>query len=96
MTLRTRGRDELGATSLNVLPRYARSLAAIGSKLVSLSTNERVEEQLRVAGISALIGPENVYAGDERVGAALRRAYADADAWVRSQAARPVARRLRS
>jgi hypothetical protein len=30
-----------------VLPRYARSLAAIGSKLASVSTNERVDEHDR-------------------------------------------------
>jgi hypothetical protein len=35
-----------------------------------------------VAGITALIGSENVYTGGERVGAALWRAYADVEAWV--------------
>lgn len=85
--VRVRGRVELGVTFLALLRRYAASLAAVGSRLVIVSTNERVEEQLRVAGITALIGSENVYAGDERVGAALRRAHADAAAWVRSQAA---------
>ena len=83
--IRVRGRVELGVTFLALLRRYATSLAAVGSKLVIVSTNERVEEQLRVAGITALIGSENVYTGDERVGAALRRAHADAAAWVLSQ-----------
>ena len=80
--IRVRGRVELGVTFLDLLRRYALSLAAVGSKLVIVSTNERVEEQLRVAGITAIIGSENVYAGSERVGAALRRAHADAEAWV--------------
>ncbi len=84
--IRVRGRVELGVTFLALLRRYAVSLAAVGSKLVIVSTNERVEEQLRVAGITELIGPENVYTGDERVGAALRRAHADAAAWVKSRA----------
>jgi hypothetical protein len=35
-----------------------------------------------VTGITAVIGAENVYAGDHRVGAAIRRAYDDALAWV--------------
>ena len=85
--IRVRGRVELGVTFLGLLRRYAVSLGAVGSKLVIVSTNERVEEQLRVAGITALIGSENVYAGSERVGAALRLAHADAEAWVAARSA---------
>ena len=43
---------------------------------------DEVRRQLEVAGIIDVIGPENVYRGDERVGAAVRRAYDDAIAWV--------------
>ena len=32
--------------------------------------------------ITSVIGPENVYAGDERVGATVKRAYSEATAWV--------------
>ena len=85
--LRLRGRTDLGTTFMDVLLRYAQSLAAVGSKLVLVSTNERIDEQLAVTGITAVIGAENIYRGDERVGAALRRAYDDAVAWV---AARPA------
>jgi len=35
-----------------------------------------------VTGITTVIGADNVYAGDHRVGAAIRRAYDDAVAWV--------------
>jgi SulP family sulfate permease len=80
--LRLRGRTDLGTTFMDVLLRYARSLAAVGSKLVVVSTNERIDEQLSVTGITAVIGADNVYAGDHRVGAAIRRAYDDALAWV--------------
>jgi len=80
--VRLRGRTDLGTTFMDVLLRYALSLAAVGSKLVVVSTNERIDEQLGVTGITAVVGAENVYAGDERVGAALRRAYKDALAWV--------------
>jgi SulP family sulfate permease len=83
--LRLRGRSDLGTTFMDVLLRYARSLAAVGSKLVVVSTNERIDEQLAVTGITDVIGIENVYSGDERVGAAVRRAYDDAVAWVATQ-----------
>jgi len=35
-----------------------------------------------VTGITGLIGPESIYTGDERVGATLKRAYAEATAWI--------------
>ena len=82
VVVRLRGRTDLGTTFMDVLLRYAQSLAAAGSKLVVVSTNERIDEQLGVTGITAVIGPDNVYAGDARVGAAVRRAYDDALAWV--------------
>jgi sulfate permease, SulP family len=80
--LRLRGRSDLGTTFMDVLRRYAEALAAAGSKLVIVSANERIIEQLAVTGITAVIGDDNVYPGDERVGAATERAQADADAWV--------------
>ena len=39
----------------------------------------------RREGFTATIGWKNVYVGDERVGAALKRAHADATAWVEGQ-----------
>jgi SulP family sulfate permease len=80
--VRLRGRTDLGTTFMDVLLRYAQSLKAVDSKLVVVSTNERIDEQLAVTGIIAVIGAENVYAGDHRVGAAIKRAYDDATAWV--------------
>ena len=35
-----------------------------------------------MTGVTDLIAPENIYTGDERVGATLKRAYADATAWI--------------
>ncbi len=86
--VRLRGRTDLGTTFMDVLLRYAQSLAGVGSKLVLVSTNERIDEQLGVTGITAEIGADNVYAGDHRVGAAVRRAYDDAVAWVVAEQAR--------
>ena len=80
--LRLRGRSELGSTFMDVLYRYARALADVESRLVIVSTNDRIDEQLAVSGIADVIGPDGVYPGDERVGATLMRAQADAVAWV--------------
>jgi len=80
--LRLRGRSDLGTTFMDVLNRYAQSLAAVGSKLVIVSAGERIQEQLAVTGITDLIGTENIYTGDERIGATLKHAYTDALTWV--------------
>ena len=81
--LRLRGRTDLGTTFMDVLRRYAQALTGgTGSKLVIVSASERIHEQLRVTGVTDLIAPQDVYAGDERVGATLKRAYADATAWI--------------
>lgn len=83
--LRLRGRSDLGTTFMDVLYRYAQSLAAVDSKLVIVSANDRILEQLNVTGITGVIGTDNVYPGDERVGASVKRAHADAVAWVESR-----------
>ena len=80
--IRLRGRTDLGTTFMAVLRRYAQTLTATGSKLVIVSASERIQEQLRVTGVTDLITSENIYTGDERVGATLKRACADATAWV--------------
>jgi len=80
--VRLRGRSDLGTTFMDVLRRYAESLEAVGSKLVIVSANERIHEQLTVTGIMDVIGSENVYMSDERVGASVKRAHKDAVAWV--------------
>jgi hypothetical protein len=71
---------------MDLLVRYARSLAAHSCKLVIVSAGERVREQLIVTGVTDEIGPENVYASEERLGAALRRAHRDAERWVERNA----------
>lgn len=80
--LRLRGRSDLGTTFMDVLYRYAVSLDEVGSRLVIVSADEHVREQLAVSGIAAVIGDESIYPGDERVGATLARAEADAARWV--------------
>lgn len=83
--LRLRGRSDLGSTFMDVLLRYAKALATAGSMLMVVSANERIIEQLGTTGITDVIGDENVYPSDERVGATLLRAHADATAWVEAR-----------
>jgi SulP family sulfate permease len=80
--LRLRGRTDVGTTFIEVLNRYAGALVEVGSKLVIVSASDRIVEQFAVGGLLDRIAPEDVVFGDDRVGAALRRAEADAVAWV--------------
>jgi SulP family sulfate permease len=80
--LRLRGRTDLGTTFLEVLRRYALALGEVGSRLVVVSAGERIRQQLEATGVTAVIGPESVYPGDDRVGATLQRAIEDARRWV--------------
>ncbi|HEX5297249.1 MAG TPA: SulP family inorganic anion transporter [Streptosporangiaceae bacterium] len=80
--LRVRGRTDLGTTFMQVLCRYGTALASTGSKLVIESAGEQLQEQLRTAGVTDVVGPDNIYRGNMRVGATLKRAYADATAWI--------------
>jgi sulfate permease, SulP family len=80
--LRLRGRTDFGTTFMDVLHRYATALTAAGSKLVLVSVSDRVLEQLNVAGVTEVIGADDLYLGDERVGATLARAHADALVWT--------------
>jgi SulP family sulfate permease len=82
--LRLRGRTDLGSTFMDVLRRYAEELTEANSKLVIISADERIHEQLAVTRVTAAVGTENIYTSDEWVGATLKRAYAEAVDWVAS------------
>jgi SulP family sulfate permease len=77
-----RGADIPGSTMIDMLTTYAQNLAASGSKLMVVTDNERVIRQLRVTGITDIIGAENIYQGTVFVGETVRRAHADAVAWI--------------
>jgi SulP family sulfate permease len=85
--LRMRGADDAGATMIDMLGTYADELAAVGSKLMVVTDNDRVIRQLRVTGITDIIGAENVYQGTVFVGEASRQANADALAWIAERTA---------
>jgi sulfate permease, SulP family len=80
--LRLRGRTDLDTTFMDVLSRYAESLKAMHSKLAIVSASDRVREQLELAGVTSVIGEDNIYIGDERVGAAVKRANHEALNWI--------------
>jgi sulfate permease, SulP family len=80
--VRLRGQEDLGTTFIDVLSRYAKSLKAVSSKLVIVSAGDRVRSQLTATGLTDLIGTQNIYRGRRRIGAAVRDAYADAQAWI--------------
>jgi SulP family sulfate permease len=83
--LRLRGRTDVGTTFIEVLNRYAGALANVDSKLVIVSANDRIVKQFTVGGLMDLVEPDDIYFGDDRVGAALRRAEAEALAWVQAR-----------
>jgi SulP family sulfate permease len=82
--LRLRGRTNLGSTLTDILGRYAQTLDDAGSKLVLVSVDEHVLRQLEVAGVTDIVGEDNVYASDEWVGDTVRRAHEDARQWIAS------------
>lgn len=82
--IRLRGTDQIGLAHLDVLKRYARLLADADSVLRLVVSEERLLQQIRVAGLTE-IGPEDVYRGDEWIGRTTRRAYDDARRWVDEQ-----------
>ena len=83
--LRLRGRSDMGTTLMDVLARYGESLRDVDSKLVIVSGDDQLNAQLAVTGVTAVVGESNIYTSDERVGATVRRAYAEALDWVETQ-----------
>jgi len=82
--LRLRGRSDIGTTFMDVLEKYARSLIDVDSRLMIVSASDRIQEQLEVTGVPAVVGRDGLYPSDERVGATLSRAFEDATQWVAS------------
>jgi SulP family sulfate permease len=80
--LRLRGRSDLGSTFMDVLRRYAEDLTAVNSKLVLVSADEEIHQQLTATGVTAAVGTENIYESNEWVGATLKRAYSEAREWI--------------
>ena len=82
VVLRLRGRSDLGSTFMDVLLRYAEALRERDSKLVLVSADENIHEQLAVARVTSVVGSQNIYTSDEWVGRTFKQAYRDAVEWV--------------
>jgi sulfate permease, SulP family len=87
--IRLRGRTDLGTTFMQVLSRYATELLAADSRLMIVSADPAIREQLRTSGVLTLVGAESIYERDERLGASVRQAHADARAWIAAHADPP-------
>jgi SulP family sulfate permease len=84
--VRLRGRTELGSTLAEVLGRYGLELNAAGGRLFVVCGTERVRRQLEVAGVIDEIGEDAFYVSSEWLGRTVRRAAADAQAWIDEEA----------
>ena len=88
--IRLRGRDDVGATLIDVLLRYAESLHDAGSRLILASVQPRVRQQLDATGVTDAIGADNIYDPGRWRTDTLLQARDDALAWIdsRSQSGR--------
>ena len=80
--VRLRGRTDLGSTLTETLARYVEALQTTNSKLMLITGNKHVIDQLTITGITDAIGDENLYRSDEWLGKTTRRAYDDAQSWI--------------
>ena len=80
--VRLRGREDVGATLIDVLVRYADSLHEVGSKLVLASVQPSLRQQLDATGVSDRIGDENLSGPGRWRTDALVIAHDTAEAWV--------------
>jgi SulP family sulfate permease len=82
VVLRIRGKADLGSTFIGLLGRYAESLRAANCRLVIMSVDPRVLEQLEVTGIAGIIGEDSIYPADDWLGRELRTVVSESGAWV--------------
>lgn len=81
--IRLRGKDELGSTFIRVLAQYATRLRRSGGALMLAGVSAKVYEQLAVTGVLSILGADNVFIEQPRVGVALRSAMDKAQRWQR-------------
>jgi len=80
--LRLRGKPDVGSTLIDVLVDYSESLRERGSKLMIVTTSDRIIEQLHKTGAAEAIGESNLYRSEPRLLATVSRAARDAAEWV--------------
>jgi SulP family sulfate permease len=80
--LRLRGRNNLGATLVEVLANYADKLQEANGRLYLTGISEGAYEQVVRTGKLRLTGPVRVYEATPIRGQSTREAHADAQAWL--------------
>lgn len=80
------GHTELGSTFINALTRYAQQLKANQGKLMLVGVDDVIQSQLEKTGVLKIIGPENVFLAEARVGVAIQKAYSSALIWLGGEA----------
>jgi SulP family sulfate permease len=61
LVVRLRGRGELGSSAIALLRRWAQQLQEGGGALLLAGVGQRMGDQLERTGITALIGPDNIF-----------------------------------
>jgi SulP family sulfate permease len=77
-----RGRNNLGATLIEVLAKYADRLQEANGRLYLTGISERAYEQVVRTGKLRLTGPVRAYGATPIRGQSTRAAHADAQAWL--------------
>jgi SulP family sulfate permease len=85
--IRLRGRSNLGSTIYNVLERYAAQLARNGGKLILSGVSDALHQQLVRTELFRLVGADAIVRAERRPAAAMRKAMAIGEDWLRRQSA---------
>ena len=86
VVLRLRGRTSLSSTAIEVLSRYAQSVANVGGRMYLSGVDPEMVVRLRRTGAIEALGPVEVVTATNMLGAASRDAYERAREWVTEQA----------
>ena len=79
--MRLRGRDEIGSTLIGVLDRYAKALAANGSRLILCGVREVVYDQMQRTGLVDVLGEDGVHVAQPQIGVSMNRALEVVEDW---------------
>lgn len=80
--LRLRGHRRPGTTVMQALRSYGAELAAADSRLMIVTEDPGILDQLERLRVTHVVGRDSIYVGDHRVGNAVAAAVADAEAWI--------------
>ena len=67
---------------MQALKSYGAELAAADSRLMIVTEDPEMLDQLGRLGVTDVVGRDSIYVGDHRVGNAVATAVADAEAWI--------------